>query len=97
MAVVGEKVHEARDRVIALLSGELSEVLASMGVDFPGMSLVLRSGWTAGESLTGALNASAQSDRQRGFTQGRLRTACRWRCQKRIPMDLSASGYRISG
>lgn len=69
MAVVGEKVHEARDRVIALLSGELSEVLASMGVDFPGMSLVLRSGWTAGESLTGALNASAQSDRQRGFTQ----------------------------
>ena len=69
MAAVGEQVHRARERVTALLSDELSEVLASMGVDFPGMSLILRSGWAAGESLTSALSVSAQSDRQRGFTQ----------------------------
>jgi DNA replication and repair protein RecF len=69
MAAAGERVHEARERVTALLSDELAAVLASMDVDFPGMSLVLRSGWAAGESLTGALNASVQSDRQRGFTQ----------------------------
>ena len=69
MAAAGERVHEARERVTAFLSDELSEVLASMGVGFSGMSLVLRSGWAAGESLTGALNASALSDRQRGFTQ----------------------------
>ena len=69
MAAVGEQVHQARERVTALLSDEVSEVLASMGVGFYDMSLVLRSGWAAGESLTSALNASAQSDRQRGFTQ----------------------------
>ena len=69
MAAAGEQVHQARERVTALLSDELSEVLASMGAVFPGMSLVLRSGWVAGESLTSALQASAQSDRQRGFTQ----------------------------
>ena len=45
MATVGEQVHQARERVTARLSDELSEVLASMGVGFPGMSLVLRSGW----------------------------------------------------
>ena len=69
MAAVGERVHQARGRVTALLSDELSEVLASMGVVFPSMSLVLRSGWAASESLASALNTSAQSDRQRGFTQ----------------------------
>ena len=69
MAAAGEQVHQARERVTALLSDELSEVLASMGAVFPGMSLVLRSGWAAGVSLTSALHASAQSDRQRGFTQ----------------------------
>ncbi len=69
MAVVGEQVHRSRERVTALLSDELSEVLASMGVELPGMSLVLRSGWASGESLTNALTTSAHSDRQRGFTQ----------------------------
>ena len=69
MAALGEQVHQARERVTALLLDELSEVLVSMGVGFPDISLVLRSGWAAGESLTSALNASAQSDRQRGFTQ----------------------------
>ena len=69
MAAVGEQIHQARERVTTLLSDELFEVLASMGLVFPGVSLVLRSGWAAGESLTRALNACAQSDRQRGFTQ----------------------------
>ena len=69
MAAVGEQVHRSRERVTALLSDELSEVLASMGVELPGMSLVLRSGWASGESLTNALTTSAHSDRQRGFTQ----------------------------
>ncbi len=69
MASLGEQVHQARVRVASLLSDELSEVLAAMGVVFPGMSLFLRSGWKADESLLGALNDGAQSDRQRGFTQ----------------------------
>ena len=44
MAALGEQVHRARERVTKLLSDELSGVLASMGVGFPDMSLVLRSG-----------------------------------------------------
>ena len=69
MASAGEQVYQARGRVTALLSDKLSEVLAAMEVAFPNMSLVLRSGWAAGEPLSSALNSSVQSDSRRGFTQ----------------------------
>ena len=69
LASLGEQVHQARERVTTLLSGELFNVLLAMDLTFPSLSLDLRSGWQEGEALLGALKANGQSDRQRGFTQ----------------------------
>jgi len=69
IASLGEQIHQARSRAATRLSSEISEVLLAMGVEFSGFSLGLKAGWKEGESLLSALEASRQSDAQRGFTQ----------------------------
>lgn len=69
LAMTGELMVAARERATGAITEALQGVLADMSVSLPDWQLIQKPGWGVGVSLLDALNHSANSDRQRGFTQ----------------------------
>ncbi len=64
----GERIHQARLRLVARLCEEFAILGEGAGSPAP-IDLDYRQGWAADKSLAAALGANASSDARRGFTQ----------------------------